>query len=69
MGQAAAKTAMTAAGDLAWEAAQTERHEFFDGETFAMAGAEDRHGTVTMNIAFALRPAPCSLLPAPAPQR
>ena len=55
MGQAATKTAMTAADYLAWEAAQTERHEFVGGETFAMAGAEDRHVTVTMNIAFALR--------------
>jgi hypothetical protein len=62
MGQAAAKTAMTAAGDLAWEAAQTERHEFVDSETFAMAGAEDWHVTVFINIAFAL-------CPAPAPQR
>ena len=55
MGQTATKTVMTAADYLAWEAGQTERHEFVDGETFAMAGAEDRHVTVTMNIAFALR--------------
>jgi Uma2 family endonuclease len=40
---------------LAWEAGQTERHDFVDGEVFAMAGAEDRHITVTMNAAFALR--------------
>ena len=46
---------MTAADYLAWEAAQTERHEFVGGETFAMAGAEDRHVTVAMNMAFALR--------------
>lgn len=55
MGQAARQPVMLAADYLAWEAEQTERHEFVDGETFAMAGAEDRHVTVSMNIAFALR--------------
>ena len=40
---------------LAWEAAQPERHEFVDGEVFAMAGAEDRHVTVCLNVAMALR--------------
>ena len=40
---------------LAWEAAQPERHEFVDGEVFAMAGAEDRHVTVTGNVYMALR--------------
>ena len=38
---------MTTADYLAWEAEQTERHEFVGGETFAMAGAEDRHVTVS----------------------
>lgn len=55
MGHAARHPAMTAVDYLAWEAEQTERHEFVDGETFAMAGAEDRHVTVSMNVAFALR--------------
>ncbi|MFZ3139981.1 Uma2 family endonuclease [Polaromonas sp.] len=55
MGQAAPKTFFTAADYLAWEPAQLERHEYIDGEVFAMAGAEDRHVTVSMNIAFALR--------------
>lgn len=40
---------------LAWEATQAERHEFVDGEVFAMAGAEDRHVTVTGNLYMALR--------------
>ena len=40
---------------LVWEAAQPERHEFVDGEVFAMAGAEDRHVTVTGNVYMALR--------------
>lgn len=55
MGQPAHQPAMSAADYLAWEAEQTERHEFVGGETFALAGAEDRHVTVAMNMAFALR--------------
>ena len=55
MGQAALKTLFTVADYLAWEPAQLERHEYIDGEVFAMAGAEDRHVTVSMNLAFALR--------------
>jgi Uma2 family endonuclease len=55
MGQAAPRNIFSAADYLAWEAAQAERHEYIDGEVFAMAGAEDRHVTMSMNIAFALR--------------
>ncbi|MBI3372643.1 MAG: Uma2 family endonuclease [Betaproteobacteria bacterium] len=55
MGRAAQPTAFTAVDYLAWEALQPERHEFLDGEVFAMAGAEDRHVTAAMNMAFALR--------------
>ena len=55
MGQAAQKTVFTAADYLAWEPGQLYRHEFLDGDVFAMAGAEDRHVTVSMNVAFALR--------------
>lgn len=47
--------AFTATDYLAWEAKQTERHEFLDGEVFAMAGAEDRHVTVAGNLYMALR--------------
>ncbi len=51
-----AKTPQFSADDyLAWEPTQLDRHEFVDGDVFAMAGAEDRHVTVSMNIAFALR--------------
>ena len=46
---------MTGAEYLAWETAQTERHEFVNGEVFAMSGAEDRHVTVTGNLYIALR--------------
>ena len=55
MGEAAKKPVFTANDYLAWEPLQTERHEFLHGEVFAMAGAEDRHVTTTMNLAFALR--------------
>jgi len=55
MGQSALKPAMTADEYLAWEAEQPERHDFLNGEVFAMAGAEDRHVTVSLNVAMALR--------------
>jgi Uma2 family endonuclease len=48
---------MSADEFLAWEATQTERHEFVNGEVFAMAGAEDRHVTVTGNLYMSLRQA------------
>jgi Uma2 family endonuclease len=40
---------------LAWEAEQVEKHEYVDGEVFAMAGAGEGHITVCLNIAMALR--------------
>jgi Uma2 family endonuclease len=55
MGQAVQKTIFTAEDYLAWEVAQPERHEYLDGEVFAMAGAEDRHVTVAGNLYIALR--------------
>lgn len=56
MGLPAEKTAAFSADDyLAWEATQTERHEYINGEVFAMAGAEDRHVMVTGNLYMALR--------------
>ena len=55
MGRAAQTPILSATDYLAWEATQSERHEFIDGEVYAMAGAEDRHVIATMNLAFALR--------------
>ena len=55
MGQAAEKAVFTAADYLAWEPAQLDRHEYLDGEVFAMAGADDRHVTVAGNFYIALR--------------
>lgn len=46
---------MTAEDYLAWEATQSERHDFLNGEVFAMAGAEDRHVTAAGNFYMALR--------------
>lgn len=39
---------------LAWDATQTERHEYVNGEVFAMAGGEDRHASVAGNLFAAL---------------
>jgi Uma2 family endonuclease len=55
MPQAAHQPTFTADDYLAWEPTQLDRHEYINGEVFAMAGAEDRHVTVAMNIGFALR--------------
>lgn len=55
MGQALARHRMSADEFLAWEATQVERHEFVQGEVFAMAGGEDRNNTVALNVALALR--------------
>jgi Uma2 family endonuclease len=55
MGLPAHQPVFSADDYLAWESTQVDRHEYLDGEVFAMAGAEDRHVTTSMNIAFALR--------------
>jgi len=55
MGQAAEKPVLTPQDYLAWETEQPERHEYLAGEVFAMAGAEDRHVTVSGNLYMALR--------------
>lgn len=50
---------------LAWEAEQNTKHEYHDGEVFAMAGASDAHVTVAGNVYMALRNhlrgSPCSV--------
>jgi Uma2 family endonuclease len=52
---AATQPSLDADAYLAWEALQTERHEYVGGEVYAMAGADDRHVTIAMNVAMALR--------------
>ncbi|MCS6785562.1 MAG: Uma2 family endonuclease [Thiobacillaceae bacterium] len=48
---------------LAWESEQPTRHEYLQGEVFAMTGARDAHNTIALNIAAhlrtALRGGPC----------
>jgi Uma2 family endonuclease len=38
-----------------WEAQQLERHEYFDGEVYAMAGGKLAHGRIGLNIGAILR--------------
>jgi len=55
MGYPAMKPTMNAQDYLAWEDTQLDKHEFVNGEIVDMAGAEERHVVVSMNVAFALR--------------
>jgi len=55
MGHAAIRPRLSAEDFLAWDAHETVKHEFVQGEVFAMAGAEERHVTVALNVAMALR--------------
>jgi Uma2 family endonuclease len=42
---------------MCWEAEQSERHEYTNGEVFAMTGARDSHNTIAGNLFMALRSA------------
>jgi len=42
---------------MRWEAEQSERHEYINGEVFAMTGARDGHNTIAGNLFAALRSA------------
>lgn len=59
---------MTAPVYLAWESEQLERHEYFRGELFAMAGGTPRHNAlsaaVTIELGIGLRGGPCRVLSA-----
>ncbi|MEA3640712.1 MAG: Uma2 family endonuclease, partial [Lamprobacter sp.] len=50
---------------LAAEDGADSRHEYIGGERYAMTGASDRHGLITLNLATFLRPrlrgTPCQL--------
>jgi len=52
---AAEKLPFTAQDYLDWERQQTTKHEFVQGETFAMAGAGDAHVTISLNVAATLK--------------
>ena len=52
----AAESAVLSPGEyLDWEQAQDVKHEYVDGQVFAMAGASDAHGTVAGNFFALLR--------------
>ncbi|MEP7126250.1 MAG: Uma2 family endonuclease [Byssovorax sp.] len=51
----AEKRIWTAPEYLAWERIQPTKHEFFQGEIFAMAGATREHNLVVLNLGAELR--------------
>lgn len=57
------KNKLTIEEYLEWEKAGRDKHEFYQGEVFAMAGANRRHNLIATNlmrdIATALRRDPC----------
>lgn len=63
---AAPRLRMTAAEYLAWERQQPDKHEFYRGEVFAMAGGSRRHNYLSLTIGSALlqavRPQGCHVL-------
>ncbi len=63
MGAPQAKPVFSIEDYLAWEAQQPERHEYLQGEVFAMTGARDAHNTIAGNLfvqlRYSLRGGPC----------
>ncbi len=57
MGQAAARTRISEQDYLALERASSIRHEYADGEIFAMSGGTIEHSSVTANLIGELRTA------------
>jgi Uma2 family endonuclease len=49
---------MTSADYLAWERDQPTKHEFFDGDVFAMAGGSPRHNALCVNVTASLKTSP-----------
>ncbi|HEY8377844.1 MAG TPA: Uma2 family endonuclease, partial [Nannocystis sp.] len=49
------RTYLTLDEFLAWEETQELRHEFVDGEVFAMVGATRAHNTIGLNLCLALK--------------
>ncbi len=40
---------------FAWEEQQLERHEYMDGEVYAMSGGTIDHGTIALNFGSLLK--------------
>jgi Uma2 family endonuclease len=57
MGRIAERSKLSPEEYLAWERQQECKHEYFDGEVFAMAGGSYRHNRLIMKVGFALEPA------------
>ena len=55
MMQTAELSSMSADEYLAWEELQEEKHEYYQGEIFAMGGARREHVLVSLNIAATLK--------------
>jgi len=55
MSTPAEQLSMTAQEFLTWEESQEEKHEFLQGETFAMGGARREHVVASLNIASYLK--------------
>lgn len=64
---AAEKRVWTPAEYLAWERTQPEKHAYYRGEVFAMAGASREHNLIVANVVAllvgALRDRPCEAYP------
>jgi Uma2 family endonuclease len=64
---AVAKKTWTTDEYLAWERASPQKHELFEGEVFAMAGASEEHNLIVANILRELgnlfRKRPCKVYP------
>ncbi|MGB5831339.1 MAG: Uma2 family endonuclease [Thiohalocapsa sp.] len=56
MTEIASKQHLTVDDYLAVEDGSDMRHEHIGGEVYALTGASDRHGLITLNIASCLRP-------------
>jgi Uma2 family endonuclease len=57
MGRVATRSKVSPSEYLAWEREQASKHEFFDGEVFAMAGGSPRHNALSVAVGSALRQA------------
>ena len=65
--EVARKTTWTPEEYLVWERSSDEKHEYFDGEVFAMAGASEEHNLLVANVVatlwVALRQRTCKVYP------
>ncbi|MDD5271453.1 MAG: Uma2 family endonuclease [Methylovulum sp.] len=55
MGALLQKHGITEQDYLHWEAANERKHEYIDGDCYAMAGAGEKHNRITGNLFFQLR--------------